>query len=82
MKKTATPDNLTLARRWLNESGQLDSELSPTERARRVAAYAAQVATYGRIVAFLPVNPAGVVDRRLSRFAHAGDALGKHRMVG
>jgi len=67
--------NLTEARRWLNANGLFRFELTVAERARRVAEYARQVATTGRITAWLPpAQPR--VHRPRSRWAD-GDELGR-----
>ncbi|MEX0654658.1 MAG: hypothetical protein WD534_12645 [Phycisphaeraceae bacterium] len=69
--------NLTESRRWLWSNGHFRYELSVEERARRVAEYARQVATYGEIVAYLPpTEPKPPVYR--SRFVD-GDALRPRR---
>jgi len=65
--------NLTEALRRLNAATTLRPELPIAERAKRVAEYARQVATYGEIVAYLPPAQPRTPAYR-SRFAD-GDAL-------
>jgi len=67
------------ARRWLNASAGMheQSQFTPEESARRVAFYAAQVETQGKIKRWLPAATPRPKARCRTRFAF-GDALGKH----
>lgn len=73
----AEAKNLSRSRRWLWHHGHFRYELPVEERARRVAEYARQVATYGEIVRWLPpAEPKPPANT--SRFAH-GDILRPRR---
>lgn len=65
--------NLSQSRKWLWSNGHMRYELSIEERAQRVAEYARQVATYGKIVEYLPPAEPKERDPR-SRWAE-GDVL-------
>ena len=69
------------ARRWLNANGMKEhSAFAPEEADRRVAFYAAQVASEGRIERWLAPAPLKPRRRYRTRFAF-GDALGRHGQV-
>lgn len=65
--------NLTRTRKLLHTSMELRPEISIEVRATRVAEYARQVATYGKIVTYLPIVEPRKPSRR-SRFAN-GDIM-------
>jgi len=69
--------NLSRSRRWLWHNGHFRHELAIEERARRVDEYARQVATHGKIVAYLPPTQPKAREPR-SRFAD-GDILRPRR---